>query len=359
MAKRPLNVLGYELVTQKMVNGDWQARIFDFEILEYYFTKIIENVPLSERKFHTKTKMINLLWFNQSSQDADIWEGQFITARHGKERTIFNILKQVDEGVIDKNRGAKNTIYFTVHRKTGLMLVERDSERVASKEMIYKFIRFHKDLIVPYQKAFNKKFKDASIHKGNFLKVVTLPKKGFFEDLKEFKTVKEAYFYLDISETENVNNEASNLLYLESEASATVEDSYKEHEDLIDLIKQSKDGGLRGTTKIKVSFESNVSSIGIRGVKDYFSKLIESDLYDGFGVTGNLESGRSRTIELETVQRSFDISVDFNDKGLPSLQDMYDGMSKIFKTDNPLSFKEQFDQFEGVEIHENSKGEEV
>lgn len=333
MVTKPLTILGYELTTPKFTGDSYDINRFDFELVNYFFNKIISDVTLKERAFKKNNKMINLVSFKQS-EDANLYEGSFITARYGKEQDIIDIFEQVETGKKPKNHGVKNEVNFLMDRKTGLLLVEKDSERVASRDFIYRFIRHHKDLIEDYLIEFNKQFDPIKIHSRSFLKVISLPSRTFFEEIKEFATVKDAYYYLDIDKIENKSNEASNVLYLYDKA---------------------KENGMHGINRVKVSFESTVKKSSVRGMSNYFKKLFESQYFDGIGVKGQLHSGRQRTIEMENIQRAFDIEVEYNENGLPSLSDMMTGMTEIVLKDNPVSFKRKIKQYEGVVVNESEE----
>lgn len=335
MEVKPLTVYGYELITPKFNNKSYDIDRFDFELFAYFFSRIINEIPLKERAFKDNNRMINLVSFNQSS-DANLWEGVFTTARHGKEQVMIDVPQQVEKGIKPKDQGAKNEVHFLVDRRTGLLLLEKDLERVAGRETIKKFIRYHRSLIEPYLVAFNKQFDPVKMHKPNFLKINSLPKRSFFEEIKEFASVKEAFYYLDIDERPATSNEVSNLLYLENKAT---------------------EEGITGVTRVKISFENQIKKGSIRGVEAYFQKLFEQQYFDGFGVSGKLDSGRSKKIELENIQRSFDISVDYNENGIPSISDIINGMTEIAFTDNPLEYKMDIQQYEGVENDEQEDGE--
>ncbi|GIP61930.1 hypothetical protein J32TS6_04850 [Virgibacillus pantothenticus] len=333
MAIKPLTILGYELTTPKFTGDSYDIDRFDFETLYYFFNKIINYVPLKERAFKKYNKMINLISFNQT-EDANLYEGVFITARYGKEQEIIDILEQVGTGLKPKNHGVKNEVHFLIDRRTGLLLLEKDAENVAGKNFIYRFIRYHKNLIEDYQTVFNKQFDPLKIHKNNFLKVISLPPKTFFEEIKEFATVKEAYYFLDIDKLELKSNEASNVMYLYDKA---------------------KENGMNGMNRVKVSFENTIKKSSVRGIQNYFKKLFESQNFDGIGVKGKLHSGRYRTIELENIQRAFDIEVEYNENGLPSLSDITNGMTEIVLKDNPISYKRTIQQYEGVVVNGTKK----
>lgn len=333
METRPTTIYGYDLTTPKFKGKSYDIDRFDFELLEYFFTRILTEIPIKERAYKDKSRMINLISFKQSD-DANLYEGVFITARYGKEQEILDIFEQIAAGTKPRNHGVKNDVNFIVDKRTGLLLLEKDSERVASRDMIKKFLTYHRDLMLDYREAFNAQFDPAKIHKRSFLKISSLPPKSFFEEIHEFSSIKDAYYYLDISEQRSTNNEASNLMYLYS---------------------QANENEMKGITRVKISFENTIPKNSIRGVEAYFKKLFEAQYFDGFGVTGKLESGRTKTIELENIQRAFDVKVEYNENGLPSLSDLIEQMSDIALYDNPLDYKLAIQQYEGVVINEESE----
>lgn len=335
MGKKPVTILGYELTTPKFTGNSYDIDRFDFEGVEYFLNKIINEVPLKDRAFKRDNKMINLVSFGQS-EDANLYEGVFITARYGKEQEIIDIFEQVEAGKKPKNHGVKNEVLFLIDKQTGLLLLEKDSENVARGPFIKKFFHYHRQLIEEYLVAFNKQFDPIKMHRNNFLKVSSLPSRTFFEEIREFSTIKDAYYYLDIKELKAKSNEASNVMY---------------------LYEKAKEGGMKGIDRIKISLESKIPKKTISGVTAYFEKLFEAQYFDGIGIKGELNSGRKKTIELENIQRAFDISVEHNENGLPSLQDMVEGMSNIVIKDNPISYKKSIKQHEGVELFEKEDGE--
>ncbi|MEH7716186.1 hypothetical protein [Bacillus velezensis] len=338
MTKKPLTVLGYELCTPKFTGESWDEDRFDNELFETYLNLILE-VPLKERALKVKkeNKMINLLSLNQS-EDADFLEGVFSTAKYGKEQTIIDVPNQEEAGIKEKDHGVLNEVYFLVHKKTGLFLIEKDSEGVARASMIRRFLKFHKELIYDYIAKFNAQFTPIKIMKYSFIRINSLPSKTFFEELEEFATIKDAYYYKDFeAETGKKNNEAADLFY---------------------HYKVAKEEGVEDITRVKVSFENKVKKGSVKHIKSFFQKLYESQNYDGIGVSGQLRSGRQRTIELENIQKGYDISVEHHENGSPSLQDLFNEMVKKCKRDNPIDYKKDIEQYKGVLINDNDTEED-
>ncbi|KWZ68341.1 hypothetical protein [Bacillus altitudinis] len=332
MAKKPVTVLGYEICTPKFKEDIWDEDRYDNEMIEV-FLNLIMYVDIKDRAFRRKNKMINLQSIKQSD-DADFLEGVFFTAKYGKEQTIIDVPNQIDAGKKEKNHGVKNEVNFLIHKRTGLLLIEKDSEGVARASMIQKFFRYHRELIYPYIEEFNKNNRPIKIYKNSFYRINSLPSKSFFDEIEEFSTVKEAFYYKDISLGEGANNQAADLMYHYNNAS---------------------ENGVSGVTRVKVSFQNKIPKGSVKHVVSYFQRLFESQNYDGIGVSGKLNSGRHRTIELENIQRAFDISVEHSDTGIVSLQDLIKEMVQIAKRDNPVKYKDKIIQFEGVLTNESEE----
>lgn len=335
MENKPVLIYGYELCTPKYLGNSMDMGRYDNETVEVYLKRILD-LPLKERVFLRDNKMMNLVSF-KNSHDQDFLEGVFITARYGKVQDIIDVIEQNKTGEKGKNQGARNEVHFIIHKKTGLLLVEKDTENVARGNFIKSYFIYHRERFKIYSDAFNKKFSPEKVYKRGFIQVVSLPSKTFFEEIEQFVSIKEAFVYKDI-EQGNANNAASNLFY---------------------LAHQAEEDGVENISRVKMSFENKVRKSSIRHIRGFFEKLHESQHYDGLGVSGKLGSGRQRTIELENIQRAFDLNIDHNENGLPSLEQLINGMIVIGKMDNPLQSKADIDQFKGVEINveeEDSEG---
>ncbi|SFP12065.1 hypothetical protein [Salibacterium halotolerans] len=336
MNNKPVMIYGYELTTPKFMGGSMDIDRYDNETLEFFLNRIINEVPLSERKLLHDNKMINLTNL-QDSNDQEFLEGVFTTARFGKEQKIIDVRHQIEMGEKGKEQGVLNEVNFVIHKNTGLLLVEKDTENVARKGFIQKFFSYHRKQIEKYHNTFNKKFKHRKIYRRGFLKVISLPSKSFFDEIEDFATVKDAFVYKDVDTSKKNNNEAADFFYMYSIA---------------------KENGVEDVTRLKMSFENKIQRGTIKHVKKFFETLHESQYYDGLGVSGKLQSGRNKTIQLENIQRIFDIEVSHHDNGLPSLSSLLDGMINLAKKDNPLRHKNKINQFKGVDPSNDKESEE-
>ncbi|MBE7123994.1 hypothetical protein [Bacillus cereus] len=305
-------IKAYEFSTPKFGGNVQYEQVYDYELIDILFSTILK-LDKATRKYKDETVSINLGDFKQSN-DANMVEGYFITAKHGIKRTHIDIDTQEEIGTIEKTHGVENKVYFMIDRRTGLLLVQDDFNKVFSRKLLSTFLHSHKKLIYPYIDKYNELNKNNSlmIHKRSCYRLTTLPPVNFFEKLKEFTKVKTAILTLD-STTQT--RDVSEVLDAELE-----ENGIKEY-DLEIKIKNKT-----GRSLVKV-FEK------------YFASIIEQQKYDSYAIEGVLTNGKSKKITPDTITRDFDIDIKFNSNGEPSMEDLFNGMNKIMLKKNPISNK--------------------
>lgn len=308
---KTVTIKAYELTTPKFAGDIQHENTYDNEIIDLLFKSIME-LEKGKRKYMNDTVSLNLGSFKQSV-DAHIVEGHFITARHGIRRSHIDVNTQEEIGIIDIHHGVEAIVYFMIDRNTGLLLVQDDFNKVFSRTLLLSFLYMHKSIIYPYIEKFNKlnTKKPLVIHKRSCYRLQTLPPINFMEKLKEFKRIKSAILTLD-NPPERVNNDVSDKLDEE------LEQNDIEEYDL----------------EIKIKNKSNSSTV--RAFEKYFTSIIEQQKYDSYAIEGILENGKSKKITPDTITRDFYAEVKFNDNGYPSIDDIYNRMINIIKTENPI-----------------------
>ncbi|PED17647.1 hypothetical protein [Bacillus toyonensis] len=305
-------IKAYEFSTPKFGGNVQYEHVYDYELIDTLFTAILK-LDKSQRKYKDETVSINLGDFKQSN-DPNMVEGHFITAKHGIKRTHIDIETQEEIGTIEKTHGVENKVYFMIDRRTGLLLVQDDFNKVFSRKLLSTFLYSHKKIIYPYIDKYNEINKDngLTIHKRSCYRLTTLPPVNFFDKLKEFTKVKTATLTLD-STTQT--RDVSKVLDSELEGNGI-----KEY-DLEIKIKNKT-----GRSLVKV-FEK------------YFAAIIEQQKYDSYAIEGVLKNGKSKKITPDTITRDFDTDVRFNSHGEPSIEDIFNGMTTIINKKNPISQK--------------------
>ncbi|WP_260511254.1 hypothetical protein [Priestia megaterium] len=309
-----ITIKGYELCTPKF-GGDIQyEHVYDYELIDILFKSILK-LEKRKRKYKNDTVSINLGSFKQSN-DANIVEGYFITARHGRRQTQIDIDTQDEVGTIEKNHGVENKVYFAIDYRTGLLLVQEDFNKVFTRKLLHTFLHSHKELIYPYIDEYNKinNPNGLKIHKRSCYRLVNLKPIDFLEKLKEFRKIKSATLTLD-STTEKKRVDVSKMLDSELETNGI---------DEYDL-------------EIKIKNKSGRTMVSV--FEKYFESIIEQQKYDSYAIEGELENGKQKKITPDTITRDFFAQINHNTNGEPSMEDIFNEMTKIISKNNLLEGK--------------------
>ena len=173
--KKKIRIKAYELVTPKIGKDMYYRNIFDYEMIDILFQSIL-GINKMDRKYIDSNNSFNLGGYGQS-YDADITEGYFLTARYGLEQDQIDIQTQQNVGKIPETSGLEAEVHFMIDRKTGLLLVQEDHNKVFNKKLLGQFMKFHKSIIYPYIEKFNEinRQNNLMIHKNSMFQVVSLP----------------------------------------------------------------------------------------------------------------------------------------------------------------------------------------
>ncbi|PEJ35947.1 hypothetical protein CN689_05675 [Peribacillus butanolivorans] len=309
-----ITLKGYEFCTPKF-GGDVQyEKVYDYELMDILFKSILK-LDKSKRKYKNDIVSINLGDFKQSN-DANIVEGHFITARHGKKQTQIDIDSWDEIGTIEKNHGVESRVYFMIDRRTGLLLVQEDFNRVFTRKLLHTFLYSHKELIYPYIDEYNKinKKNKLTIHKRSCYRLINLKAINFLETLKEFKKIKTATLTLD-NTTEKNSVDVSMILDRELKKNGI--DDY-------DL-------------EIKIKNKSGLNMVKVFEL--YFESIIEQQKYDSYAIEGELNTGKQKKITPDSITRDFYIKIEHNSNGEPSMGEIFEEMTRIISKDNPIEGK--------------------
>ncbi|WP_026582116.1 hypothetical protein [Bacillus sp. J33] len=309
-----IKINAFEFCTPKFFGDYYSKDRYDHEQIEYLLNKIT-TIPIQNRAFHRKGKMINLINF-QTSDDTDFIEGTFTSAKYGQKQEIIDVYTQSKTGDKEKEHGVKNEIKFVLDKRNGLILVQHDREGVVGRDMIHRFLNHHSDLAESYREAFNTINPKAKIMKRSFVKVIALPSQEFFNALDDFVRIKEAFVMVDVEG--NINNEG--IEYLTNEA----------HEQNMEDFQE-----------MKITYRNKVSKGGIKQVKQFLKHLSDLDKYDNYGVSGHLPSGKSKTISMAKIPHAYYEEVYVNENGIPDGSQIIRHMVRISKFDNPIINKNQ------------------
>ncbi|MEK4091709.1 hypothetical protein [Viridibacillus sp. FSL H8-0110] len=317
-----MKIRGFEICNHYMDSDDLKIGYYNHELMNL-FIKSILLIDLDKRKYKNDEVTLNLIEYKQSSNNVNLMEGVFTTARHGVSKKTINVETQEEMNKIESFEGVKNEIQFTLHKITGLLLVEEDKQNhVFTRPLLKSFFYKHRNLIYPYVDEFNTKNKSEKviIYKSRIFTIASLPPINFFEKVSEFKSIKNGVIYINTSETPKG----------EVDVIKKLEDELEEHKiEDYDLEIKIKNKSPRGMVKV---FEK------------YFEGMINAQKYDFFAIEGVTKSGATKKINPDTITRDFDIEVEINGNGIRVLDDIHRGMEEIVENENPLSANRKINQ---------------
>ncbi|MBO2945772.1 hypothetical protein JJQ72_17475 [Paenibacillus sp. F411] len=315
MLTTDIRIHAYDLCTPKYFkNRSYVVGRYDHEQIAVLLYLLMQQKEVNRMLLY-RHKMINLHSYHDSD-DSDIVEGKFITARYGKTQEIMDVYNQTVTGTKNNNEGVINEVYFTIDKVTGLILVEHDDEHVISREILQRYFKSKMGLVESYIQKFNKLNKEImTLPRSAYVSVTTVPSKGFFDELNELTTIKEVYVYSDIEE--GTNNDAIQF-----------------------LAKQASENELEDYQGVKISLINKLKRKSIKHVEAYIRSLMELEAYDGYGVIGSSD-GRRRQIDYlsNSVSMSYVAKVSVNVNGIINFQDLISEMVRISKYDNPIEYK--------------------
>jgi len=178
--------------------------------------------------------------------------------------------------------------------------------------MIHRFLGYHAEVAEDYREKFNT-INSATIPKRSYVQVVTIPSEEFFEEVEKFALIKEAFVIKEVEGGNPTNNEGIEY-----------------------LARQAKENDVEDFQEMRVTYRNTVKKRGIKHIKAFFQKLYEEDKFDNYGVSGTLESGKNRTITMAKIPQGYDVRVEFNDNGIPSMSGIINQMVTIAKYKNPI-----------------------
>lgn len=304
-----IKINAFEICTPKFFGDYFSKDRYDHEQIEYLFNQIMK-IPLKQRILHRKGKMINLINY-QTSDDADFIEGTFTSAKFGQKQEIIDVYTHTKTGDKEKEHGVKNEIKFVLDKRNGLILVQHDKEGVIGRDMLHRYFNYHSDTCEPYRLTFNKLNPKAKIMKRSYVKVIALPSQEFFNAIDEFSTIKEAFVLVDIEG--DVNNEGIEF-----------------------LANEAKQHNVEDFQEMKITYRNNIKKRGIKHIKEFFKHLSDIDKYDNYGVSGQLISGKTKTITAAKIPHAYFEQVYFNENGIPDGSQIVNHMVRISKRDNPI-----------------------
>ncbi|WP_028977241.1 hypothetical protein [Sporolactobacillus terrae] len=247
------------------------------------------------------------------SEDADFIEGTFHTTRYGSQNDIIAIENEAIEGQVLPNQGVKYDIHFVLSKKDGLLLVESDPYRVATRNTIETYLARKQLLLKDFINKYNALHKPFTIIDSFVFSIESVMDSGFESQLKKIVRIKEVSGYVEVKE------DAQNAAVAK----------FRKPE-------KSEDNDISDVTEMRVSLINSVRNSGLKQVKRFIKNSLDLQKFARFEVSGydNINKKITATFNIKPV--SFYVSVDQNSNGIIDGSQLLNQMVDIAKNENPL-----------------------
>lgn len=257
-------------------------------------------------------KFFDLHSFSQSD-DADFVEGVFHTTRYGTQNDIIEIATKAIQGQVLPSQGVKYDVHFVLCRRTGLLLVESDPYRVATRNTIDKYLSKKQTLMTDYIQDYNRRNRPQFIYDSMIFTIENVMDEGFYDQLAEITRIKEVSGYMEVNE--NDQNEAVSRFKREA---------------------AGEDHNITEVTEFKISLLNSVRNSGLKHVRRFIQNSLDLEKFSRFEVAGYDSMSRKRIATFNVKPVSFYVNVEVNENGLINSGQLLNEMVNIAKYDNPF-----------------------
>jgi hypothetical protein len=312
MRKVKKRIFAYQICTPLLNRhtNSLDDKRYDHDRFEWLLNAI-SSQPANQRAMRFENKLIDMMYYHDSLEDANLIEGLFISTRYGELQDIIDVNTLTTTGNLQDHEGVKNEISFVLCKKTGLLLVQSDSARVVTRNTLDKYFSNKVQLINNIISEFNHNNDPLHIVDNMFFTIQTIVSDDFFKKIRQLARIKEAKVFITLKESKN------------NAAVEYYQDALESEVDMVD--------------EISISLINKKTRTGIRNVEKFFRKLIELEKYDRYEVQGYTHSNDPKRITFDSQAMDFPVYVSQNDNGLLNRTELVEEMIKIAKYSNPLS----------------------
>jgi hypothetical protein len=281
------------------------------QIFEPFLTEVM-NQSVNVKALREEGKFFDINSINQN-EDADYLEGVFHTTRYGTQNDIIEITTQAVQGQVLPTQGVKFDVHFVLCRRTGLLLVESDPFRVATRNTIDTYLSKKQTLVKQFIEDYNKENYPQFVYDSMVFTIESVMDQGFYDQLAEISKIKEVSGYMEV--TDDGQNAA--ISKFKNDAAGN------EH-------------NVSEVTEFKISLINSVRNSGLKHVKRFIDNSLDLEKFSRFEVSGYDNMNKKRTASFNVKPVSFYVNVDINGNGVINSAQLIQEMVNIAKEDNPL-----------------------
>ncbi|MBC1606469.1 hypothetical protein HCJ12_01550 [Listeria welshimeri] len=302
--KLKVELIGLRLSTPKHCKIDGEERVdidrYDHEIFNKYLLILLEKDSAEIKK---KIDNCSIALLEYSENDISSYGfGKFLVFKSGKTQRIVNEDDLTEGEEKRRDQGLKNEIHFVINKTTGVILVERDYEKIFNASLLNSFFYHNKKFMYDYVDEFNKLNYDREtnnsieIHKNKLIYINPLPSQDLFDELEDFSRIKR---FKVIKKVEKRKNHG-------------IDGCVKELEDILNKASDTSLG--QNVVSVEYYMDERGKGLEIDSLKEMIQKIYQSHYYEDFIITGASNDNDLKTLSKDNITKRFEfkMSVDID-----------------------------------------------
>lgn len=303
-----IELVGFRLSTPKhyKINGVEKVDIdrYDHEFLKVYFEELLKKGSI-EIKRKLDGSSITLLEYSENDISS-FGFGKLVVFKTGKTQRILDEENLGDAGLKEKDQGLENEIYFVINKLTGIILVERDYDKIVKGKLLNALLYHNKRLMYDYIEEFNSKNFDSTngnrieIYKNKIVHVNPLPSQELFDELENFSRIKRFKIVKRVHEEAPIRDGIGGCA--------------QEIESILNSASLKADLG-QNVVSVEYFIDERGEGLKKENARELLQNIYASSYFEDFIIAGADQNKRPRIITSDTVTKKFFIDMEIDVEG--------------------------------------------
>ncbi|WP_088838882.1 hypothetical protein [Listeria sp. ILCC792] len=302
-----VELVGFRLSTPKFykIEGEESVDIrrYDHEVISKYF-EILLNYGEVEIKQKIDNRSITLLEYSENDISSYGF-GKLLVFKSGKTQQIINEDDLSGGSKKKMNQGLKNEIYFIINKTTGVILIERDYDKIFNSKLLNSLLYHNKKLMYDYIDQFNevnynKETKDSiEMHKTKIVYINPLPSQDLFDELDEFARIKRFKIIKRVEPRKKNRG---------------IESCEIEIEDLLNIAAGGTSLG-QNVVSVEYHMDERGRGLEIENIKEMVKTIYQSHEIKDFVITGSSIGRGTKILTKDNITKKFEFDMDVDIEG--------------------------------------------
>lgn len=290
-------------------------KVYYKDIFESFLSKI-QDQDQRVKALTEEGKYLDINDYAISDFDNNYIEGVMHTTRYGTLNDIIEIESQEVQGKVLPNQGVKYDVHFVLCRQSGLLLVESDPYRVATRNTIDHYLSKKQALMHGYIRKFNRENNPNFIYDTILFTIENVLDDNFYSQLSRINKVKEVSGYMNI---DDFGHNAALDHFIEEES-----EEYTEDESISQI------------SEFRVSLINRVRNSGLSHVERFIRNIVDIEKFSRFEVSGYDNNNQKRSATFNVKPVDFYVEADQSSDGILNSNQLFQEMIEVAKNENPF-----------------------